>query len=65
MARGFELGLDPANGGSMHELIFDLNDYGQFDASDNVSNALADDMIVTGISFDHALTDSAFMSITA
>lgn len=61
-AGGFELGFNPINGGSGSDYIFDINNDGNFNDSDNVSGAAGDDKIVTGIRFDDSTpTDSSFI----
>ncbi|WP_314162248.1 pilus assembly protein [Sulfuriflexus sp.] len=59
---GFELGFNPINGGSGSDIVFDLNNDGNFNESDNVSGADGDANIVTGIRFDESTpTDSSFI----
>lgn len=59
---GFELGFNPETGGSGSTYIFDLNNDGDFDDSDNVGGAAGEANIVTGIRFDESTpTDSSFI----
>jgi type IV pilus assembly protein PilY1 len=61
-AGGFELGFNPLTGGSGSNIIFDIDADNDFTIEDNISNALGDENIVTGIRFDaDTPTDAAFI----
>ncbi|WP_126456351.1 pilus assembly protein [Sulfuriflexus mobilis] len=64
-AGGFELGFNPANGGSGTNIIFDVNNISGFDDNDNVggsATAMDGSNVVTGIRFDDSTpTDSSFI----
>lgn len=64
-AGGFELGFNPANGGSGTNIVFDLNNNGNFGDEDNVggtATTATGSNVVTGIRFDEATpTDSSFI----
>ena len=61
-AGGFELGFNPETGGSGTKIIFDIDNDGVFDLSDNINDTVGDVNIVTGIRFDNATpSDAAFI----
>lgn len=59
---GFELGFNPATGGSGANTVFDLNGDGIFDENDNVDGLVGEANVVSGTRFDDATpTDSSFI----
>lgn len=59
---GYELALDPTNGGSGSTVIFDLDGNNDFGDGDNVGDAAGNANIVTGIQFDGGTpSDAAFI----
>ena len=58
---GYELALNPYNGGAGNHIIFDINGDGLFNNQDNVANLPVGENFVTGVRFDAAIpTDATF-----
>ena len=57
---GFSLALDPQTGSSGQEVIFDINNDGDFDAEDNINVSSGTSGVIVGTRFESTPTDSTF-----